>query len=281
MGARLLLPLLLALAWGLCRTAPDRAAVPPAGQAVPAGVPAPDRGAVPGPAQPDAALRRQFDLLLATAGDRAAQPPRLQRQVLALFDRYRAYRQALAALPADRSTTVASHLARVARLRARFFSPVEQAGLFDEQDRYDRYLLASQPVREDATLSPDERRRRLAALETLLPPMARAARRQTLLPLTLHDAEQQVQQQGGGPERLAQLRREMAGPDGAARLAALDLEQRAWQRRVEAYRTQRQEIAAVPGLDQDRRQARIAALRDASFDLRERLRLPAFVPDEP
>ncbi|TDR73327.1 lipase secretion chaperone [Paludibacterium purpuratum] len=240
----------------------------------------------------DMGLRRLFDYFLATYGERdmstirKALQQNLQhslsakalQQALALFDRYVAYRQALAGLKLSADSSVADRLDRIAAIRPRFFSPQEVQGLFGAEDAYDRFTVARLRIQTNPTLTAAEKQAELAQLESALPPDLLAARREPVIQLTLSEAEAKLRQQGGSEQDVYALRSRMVGQAAADRLSQLDREQAAWQQRIDGYLRQRQQILADPARAAEQKQQAISALETANFNAQERLRLGAYTP---
>lgn len=240
-------------------------------------------------------LRDLFEYYLATVGeveltqalgliDRslAAQltEPALS-QARALLDDYLQYKHDLAEL--EQSLPVVSDLAAlnereqaVRRLRGEHFDPLVQVALFGAEQDYNQYHLDRLAIVHDDTLGPAERADALEQLRQQQPEALREA-----LAVQVHQQlsqqTQALQQAGGAPEELRQLRLELVGPEATQRLEQLDAEREQWNRRLAAFDAQRQAILDEPGLaDSDKRDG-LSALLEDNFDERERLRVAALL----
>src|SRR5262249_21514438 len=127
----------------------------------------------------------------------------------------------------------------------------------------------------DGSLSPDERARRIAALDAGLPPAVREARARALGPLALAKAEAQLRAHGASAEDIRRLREQIVGPEASGRLAALDQRRAEGQRRRDATRGARQTISRDTTLDAAERDRRIQELLTERFTPPERLRVQA------
>jgi len=243
---------------------------------------------------PNPAALRLFDYYLAAAGE---EPPDVIRarivaeigrrvdepaagEAVALLDRYLAYRaeaERLAtegAAPAD----LERRLQWVRELRRRHFGADTAAALFGEEERLAENALARRRVASDPALAPEERERRMEALEAELPESVRESRR---LARAIADSKREVdalRARGASDAEVWAARERRFGPEAADRLAALDVRRAGWQRRLDAYRAERDALLRDPELAPlapAEREARLEALRAVHFTPEERLRVRA------
>jgi lipase chaperone LimK len=127
----------------------------------------------------------------------------------------------------------------------------------------------------DQALSPDERERRLQALDQQLPPALRAARADAMVVVHLGEEEQQLRAAGASAEEIHALREQRFGAEAADRLDALDRERAGWQQRLDDYRRDRQAIDGNADLTAEARAQAIDALRAERFTPAERVRVEA------
>lgn len=235
----------------------------------------------------DARLIELFDYYLSTVGekspaavraeierelDRTLRPPAAAaaKRVLA---RYIAYRQALAGLQTDRrlsgqdAAALKRRLNALRGLRAQYFSPREIAAIFGREDAANADALARMEIRDDRTLSAQQKQVRLAALDAGLPADVRAAREASLKIVRVQEEAERLRAGGAGEEDVFRLRAEAFGADAAQRLADVDREEAAWKRRIEAYLAERRGL---------RDEAEIAALRSRMFSEDEQRRLTVY-----
>ncbi|MCS0588899.1 lipase secretion chaperone [Massilia norwichensis] len=204
--------------------------------------------------------------------DRTLRPPAAAaaKRVLA---RYFAYKQALGALEARQglagmdAASLQRRLAALATLRARFFSRQEIAAVFGREDAANQEALARLRIREDVTLTPQQKQERLAALEASLSPAERAAREAPLKIGRMQEEVERMRAAGADDDAIFRLRAEAFGADAAGRLAEVDREEAAWKQRIAAYLAQRR------GLQDE---AAVAALRSRMFSEEEQRRLAVY-----
>lgn len=235
----------------------------------------------------DARLIELFDYYLGTVGEKSPDAVRAEiereldrtlrpgaaaaaKRVLA---RYIAYRQALAGLQADArlsgpdAAALKRRLAVLRSLRAQYFGPREIAAIFGREDAANADALARMEIRDDRTLTPQQKQARLAALDAGLPADVRAAREAPLKIVRVQEQAERLRASGAGEEDVFRMRAEAFGADAAQRLADVDREEVAWKRRIDVYLAERRGL---------RDEAEIAALRSRMFSEDEQRRLGAY-----
>jgi lipase chaperone LimK len=235
----------------------------------------------------DAQLIELFDYYLSTVGEKspAAVRAEIERELdrtlrpaaaaaaKRVLTRYSAYRLALAGVGADRrlagqdAAALKRRLDALRGLRAQYFSQREIAAIFGREDAANAEALARMAIRDDRTLDAQQKQARLAALDAGLPVDVRAAREAPLKIVRVQEEAERLRAGGAGEEDVFRLRAEAFGADAAQRLADVDREEAAWQRRIEAYLVQRR------GLNDE---AAVAALRNRMFSEDEQRRLRAY-----
>jgi lipase chaperone LimK len=240
----------------------------------------------------DAALVELFDYYLSTVGERspAAAQAEIERELdrtlrpaaaaaaRRVLARYVAYRQAMAALQADPrlsgpgAAALRRRLAALRGLRAQYFDAREIAAMFGREDAANADALARMTIRDDRTLTAQQKQARLAALDAALPAEVRAAREAPLKIVHVEEAAQRLRAGGAGEDDVFRLRAEAFGADAAGRMADVDREEAAWKRRIDAYLAERRGL---------RDEAQIAALRNRMFSADEQRRLGAYETGQP
>ncbi|HEY5801785.1 MAG TPA: lipase secretion chaperone [Burkholderiaceae bacterium] len=217
----------------------------------------------------------QADYLAAQA-DRTADPSQLATRLAGgdLAARFRAYRQALAALagrtpPATGAESLRARLHAARQLRGRYFEAAECAALFGLRDAYDDDALARHAIASDTSASAEQQRARLAALDAARPSVLREEHEAPRAVLALESDVASLRRTGAGEDAVFRLRAQRASPDAAARLAVLDGEEAAWRQRIARYRTGK---AALPPGDA----AALRALQSRAFTADEQRRLQAY-----
>src|SRR5581483_9510560 len=238
--------------------------------------------------------RRLFDYFFAASGeetdDRIAAriraeiarrlPPDAARDANALLDRYLAYRARARELAASgvADADLASRLATLKALRRETLGDQAAQAFFAEEEAADELAIERRRVAEDATLSPEERARRLAEIEQRAAAAGVGLPSEATRALDLRDAEQRVRTQGGTREDVQALRERLVGPEAAARLATLDERRDEWRRRVDAYRAALKAVAQDPTLDDAGKRAAMARILDESFAGPDRTRAETLAP---
>ncbi|TCW85397.1 lipase secretion chaperone [Burkholderia sp. SRS-46] len=193
-----------------------------------------------------------------------------QGEALEIWRRYRVYLAELAKLPAagavaDKSDidTLQLALDQRASIARRALGDWNEPFFGAEQWRQ-RYDLARLKIARDPTLTDAQKAERLAALEQQLPPEARAERQRVAQQQAAIAQIAQLQKSGATPDAMRAQLTQTLGPEVAERVARMQQDDDAWQRRYTDYAAQRAQIVAQ-GLTPQERDAEIAALRQRMF----------------
>lgn len=239
----------------------------------------------------DAELRYLFDYYLAALGEadlpaiRAQIEAELQRRLPAgpaaqakrLLAQYLAYKRALVNLErelqpqANPAEAARVRLHAMQRLRNAYFSAQESTALFGASDAQDSDALARLDIAYDKSLNPAQRQARYAALDSQLTPQQRAERAAPTRIQRLEAEVEAARAAGADDNEIYRRRATALSPDAAARLAELDRETAAWQRRIVAYQAERSRL-----LSQQAGEAALQQLREARFSPMEQKRLGAY-----
>lgn len=198
-----------------------------------------------------------------------------------LLQRYLAYRKALAASgntsgskPSleqvqqrpEMIATLRQQLSARAALRRQYLGADVAQAWYGDDDAMDTAALDRLAVMTDASLAPQQRAARIAAIDASLPPSIQQARRDASAPLQLANDMQTWTQQGVSE---ADMRQRLAtrGVDAlvADRLIQGHREEADWRTRYDAYARERERISAFTGLSDADRAAQIAQLRQQTF----------------
>ena len=234
----------------------------------------------------DAQLIALFEYYLSTVGERS--PSEVQAQVEREPDRtlksaaadaakralarYLAYKRALATLEAGPglagpdAASLVRRLDALARVRAQFFTKAEIAAIFGQEDAANADALARMRIREDQSLTAQQREERLAVLDASLPAEMREELEAPLRIGRLQQEAERMRAAGAAEDEIFRVRAEAFGPDAAGRLAEVDREEAAWKQRIGTYLAQRK------GLND----AAVSALRSRMFSEEEQRRLPVY-----
>ena len=243
----------------------------------------------------EAANRAVFDYFL----DVPASLPEAQRMAMAeahlraklvspalgeaqsLLQRYLAYRKALAAQgDVGRSkpsimqlqqrpemiATLRQQLATRTALRRQVLGMEVAQAWYGDADAVDAAELERLAVMTDASLTPDQRAARIAAIDASLPPAVQQARRDASAPARLANDMDAWLKQGLSDAQIRQ-RLSAQGVDAvvADRLIQGNREEADWHARYDAYARERDRINAFFGLSDADRAAQIAQLRQQTF----------------
>ncbi|WP_426754010.1 lipase secretion chaperone [Myxococcus sp. Y35] len=289
--------------------APARAAVPPGPAPIAAASPSePPLPPMPGSLQdteedgavrvdasghlvvtPD--LRRLFDYYLSAMGEeelavirarilaslRAKKlPAAAMEEAVRLLDDYLAYRDAARTFARNQrgaDQDLSARLESLRELRREHLGPWAD-GLFGDEERVDAVTVERMKLEQDTSLAPEERERRLAALDDQLPTDYRASRDEALRPLQQQAVERELVASGATEEDLRQHRLATVGPEATARLEAMDREEAEFKRRLAEFRARREALAQTEP-DPVARQAAVQRLLFDAFTPEERLRVEA------
>lgn len=222
--------------------------------------------------RPSLSLRRLFDHLLSSIGERSPEQiramlatylqgiadPAVRAQVLALFERYVGYLQEVSRVaPTLQGLSLQQRLDALVALRRQWLGVDVADSFFGIEEAHQSYTLAQRELQADSAISADEREQREQALFEQLPPELRAAvQEHRAVGRDLEDANAIDLLASDANER-ARLRQQRYGEEAAARLQVLDQERAAWDARVAALR---QEQARIAQANAD------AARREAAFE---------------
>ncbi|MDC0747994.1 lipase secretion chaperone [Polyangium mundeleinium] len=212
--------------------------------------------------------------ILAAIRERASGPAALQ--AAALLDQYLAYRKDKdgLALPKDEEADPTARLEALKKLRRKHFGEETADALFGDEEHEGEVAAEASRIRQDETLTADEREQRVAELEASLPKGAREAREAATLPLRARAEADAMRAEGATDEDVYTKRVETLGVEAADRLTELDAQRAAWKARIEAFRKERDTLAAKTQ-DEAAFKAAEQALLDRSFTPLEQRRVRA------
>lgn len=240
---------------------------------------------------PNADLRRFFNYYLSATGEESASlirerilaalrakklPPAALDEAVQVLDDYLAYLDAARSLASTQGATTldtAERLEALRKLRREHLGGAAE-GLFGEEEAVDAVAVERLKLQKDASLTAEERERRIAALEERLPPDVRQGREEAVRPLRQRAVEQEILAAGATAEDLHQHRLSTVGPEATERLEALDRERAQWKQRLEDFRAKREALGRTQP-DAAARQAAVQRLLYDSFTPEERLRVEA------
>ncbi|MGU3806666.1 lipase secretion chaperone [Vibrio diabolicus] len=190
-----------------------------------------------------------------------------------LFQTYLSYKQALSALePFEHNQLTLEQLTKlneaILNLQLQYFSEVQIAQLFDEENRLRQLALEKLTIKTQASDIESQTHLLNQALSEQ-PDYIRESERNNALAEQLEQASQ-LDSQDKYIARVA-----LVGDAGAQRLQKLDEQRASFETQLATYLKQRQEILNRDFLGQDEKQSEIIALRKQSFDAAQWRRIEA------
>ncbi|MFH4531759.1 lipase secretion chaperone [Vibrio diabolicus] len=190
-----------------------------------------------------------------------------------LFQTYLSYKQALSALePFDHNQLTIEQLTMlneaILNLQLQYFSEVQIAQLFDEENRLRQLALEKLTIKKQASDIESQTHLLNQALSEQ-PDYIRESERNNALAEQLERASQ-LDSQDKYIARVA-----LVGDAGAQRLQKLDEQRASFETQLATYLKQRRDILNRDFLGQDEKQAEIIALRKQSFDAAQWRRIEA------
>lgn len=162
-------------------------------------------------------------------------------------------------------------MAEIHALRRTWLDADTADAFFADDEAVDRFQIEKLSITSDDSLTDEQKAEALRQAESSLPDPLRKAREETR---QFADYEQVRQELADDPQALEAWRREAFGDAAADRLAQLDEEQKAWERRWQAYTRERDRLLSS-GLAEPERQEALERLRARHFNETERIRARA------
>lgn len=273
------------------RVAPELPeALPPSllGTAVPDGWARTDRL---GNLIPTAELRALFEYFLSALGEETLPqlvariesaldtlPEPARSQARSILGAYLDYKLAVSELEQSYGEAAATDIGEMQRrmaevhgLRRTWLDAETVEAFFADEEANDRFQLELRRIAADDSLSADQRREARREAERLLPRPLREAREQTR---RFSDYQRARQELADDPEALKAWREQAFGAEAAERLARVEQEQKAWDRRWQAYAEERDRLARS-GLAGPELAEALDRLRGRHFNDTERIRAEA------
>lgn len=222
--------------------------------------------------EPDEQIRRRIE-----AEIHARLSPPAREEAIALLDAYLLYREQARELfeAGGGDLPLEIRFQRIRELRRAAFGSADAEILFGPEEDRIRIELERRRVATDPALSPEERKSRLEALDAKLPTEAVEARAAARAALELRRDEARLRAEGAGEAEIQALRERRFGPEASARLAALDRERAAWQRRVTEWQELRRRLEQTLSDDPAALAEALEAARAERFSEAEAIRLRA------
>lgn len=200
--------------------------------------------------------------------------PRAASDLLALLDRYNAYRQRFASgdYAASTEADIANKLRQRQQLREGIFG-TDATALFADEDRYDQFSLQRREILA-SDMSEAEKEQAMQTLHASLPEQLATQYRQQHALRHLQQTEQAIEETGGNSADRFAYHQQTFGDEAALRLQSLAQQRQQWQQRYQDYAAQRDHILAS-GLAAKDQQQQLGQLRTALFEETEQRRVAA------
>lgn len=254
-----------------------------------------------GDLQLNAELRLLFDYYLAAIGEKKldeiqAEIERVLTQKLGskaaqqakdLLGRYIQYKQALLTVenntqnisPGKTGMGAAARQRWIAmqQVRQRYFSDRENLAMFGFDDAYDQDALARMDIAENNSLSAEQKKAQLKALDDALPAALKEEKNAPYQVVRLEEQAQNLRASGATDEEIFRMRAAATSPEAAARLAEVDKEEAAWKSRIQQYLDQKNRLNTEMAFhSESEKQGALQQVRNQFFSADEQRRLPAY-----
>ena len=243
-------------------------------------------------------LKRMFDYYLSALGEKSLDviirqireeldkrlKPTQADAAKRLLDKYLEYKRELLTVEQAQSAdggmkAIRQRFTAMQDLRSRIFSSQENEGMFGLEDAYDMDALARLEVSQNAALTPEQKRDRLAALDAAMPKALREDREAPRQVIRLEERAAEMRAKGASDDEVFKMRSKELNPEAAARLAEVDREEAAWKARINTYLAERSKLmkqnAGGPAAE---REAALSRLQQSKFSAEEIPRLVAYEP---
>ncbi len=197
-----------------------------------------------------------------------------------LWQRYLQYRNDLGQLQADQTDPNDAQYYRkvfnkINDLKKKYFSNVEIAGLFGNEDVYNNYTLERMDVLSDKTLSATEKASKLKQLLDGLPQDWQDNLKQINQLDDLKKLTAELKAKGGSAQEIHDMRTQLIGPEATQRFENLDAQRSDWSNRVNQFLSARDNIKQS-GMSDSAKQSAISQLRSQQFNSQESARIQTF-----
>ncbi len=137
--------------------------------------------------------------------------------------------------------------------RMKYLSQTVYDAFYADSDKQDSYTASLLAINKNASISNEEKAWQARALESMLPPSQRQAKRIEHQREELQQDIKQAKNRGASQEEIFQLRSSVYDYATAERMAKADEKKSLWQDRFSEYRQYRAMILVVPGMaDEDK-----------------------------
>lgn len=246
----------------------------------------------------DASIKELFEFYLSSIGEEPLeqilhriqselgsqlQSPALE-QALSLLKRYVDYKIELASITQETPhllsdsnsdiDNIKHQKSQLSALRARYFDPTEYQQFFEQEERYDDFMIRHLEIVQDQTLDEETKMQNIEALEQSLPEEVRYVRQKVSLHGNVYEHAEKLKSEGASNEEIFQIREQSLGTEAAKALAKLDKDREHWQQRLSHY-AQKRDAIIDSGLSRQDQLVAINDLIETNFSGTERVRVKA------
>ncbi|MCH7336756.1 lipase secretion chaperone [Acinetobacter sp. NIPH 2699] len=193
-----------------------------------------------------------------------------------LLDQYVAYTHTLKNLrtstyfKSDEIDKFQNIIDQMAKLQQQFFNEAEIQAFFGNERSLNQFSIDQMRIHANKSLTPQQKATELAKLIDYLPSTMADGVRVSMQFAELQQLTQEIQSKGGSAKELRNMRESLLGPEAADRLEKVDHEEAVWQKQVNSYLSEREQILKSDADDASKQQS-INQLRNQSFGTKEEL----------
>lgn len=193
-----------------------------------------------------------------------------------LLDQYVAYTHALKNLKPTSSFTTGDVegfqkvLDQMYKVQQQFFNSAEINALFGNERNLNQFNIDQMRIHANKSLNAQQKATELANLIDQLPSTLADGVRVSMQFAELQQLTKEIQEKGGSAQELRNMRESLLGAEAADRLETVDQEEAGWQKQVNSYLSEREQILKSNASDSNKQQS-IEQLRNSTFATKEDL----------
>lgn len=193
-----------------------------------------------------------------------------------LLDQYVAYTHALKNLKPTSSFTTGDVegfqkvLDQMYKVQQQFFNSAEINALFGNERNLNQFNIDQMRIHANKSLNAQQKATELANLIDQLPSTLADGVRVSMQFAELQQLTKEIQEKGGSAQELRNMRESLLGAEAADRLEKVDQEEAGWQKQVNSYLSEREQILKSNASDSNKQQS-IEQLRNSTFATKEDL----------
>lgn len=193
-----------------------------------------------------------------------------------LLDQYVAYTHALKNLKPTSSFTTGDAegfqkvLDQMYKVQQQFFNSEEINALFGNERNLNQFNIDQMRIHANKSLNAQQKATELANLIDQLPSTLADGVRVSMQFAELQQLTKEIQEKGGSAQEIRNMRESLLGAEAADRLEKVDQEEAGWQKQVNSYLSEREQILKSNASDSNKQQS-IEQLRNSTFATKEDL----------